>query len=138
MRESEGMMQPETDHQVILVIEDDPLVRVVLQDLFTEEGYTVMLAERGDKALITLETVLPDLITLDFNLPGVNGDVVLKELRNKEAAESLPVVLVSAEEALPPEVKAQVQAIVRKPFDVDDLLAVVHRLIPPPGPEPTG
>jgi CheY-like chemotaxis protein len=46
--------------------------------------------------------------------------------------EDLPVVLVSAKEGISPEVKAQAQAVVRKPFDVDDLLAVVRRLLSPP------
>ena len=124
-------MEPEPNHIVILVIEDDPHVRTLLRDLFTEEGYQVLLAASGEKALVSLTTVRPDLITLDLDLPGINGAVVLRQLREQEETESLPVVLVSAKEGISREVQAQTQAIVRKPFDVDDLLAVVRRLLPP-------
>jgi DNA-binding response OmpR family regulator len=124
-------MEPEPNHVVILVIEDDPNVRTLLRDIFVEEDYDVLLAASGEKALVTLTTVQPDLITLDLDLPGINGAVVLRQLREQQETERLPVVLVSAKERISSEVKAQAQAIVRKPFDVDDLLAVVRRLLPP-------
>jgi DNA-binding response OmpR family regulator len=124
-------MEPEPNHVVILVIEDDPSVRTLLRDIFVEEDYNVLLAESGEKALVTLTTVRPDLITLDLDLPGINGATVLRQLREQQETERLPVVLVSAKERISSEVKAQAQAIVRKPFDVDDLLAVVRRLLPP-------
>jgi len=124
-------MEPEANHSVIMVIEDDPSIRTILRYLFEKNDYTVMLAESGDEALIILTRVRPDLITLDLNLPGINGDAVLKELRGHEATKSLPVVVVSAEVDISPEVQAQAQAIVRKPFTIDGLLAVVHRLLPP-------
>jgi DNA-binding response OmpR family regulator len=124
-------MEPEPNHVVILVIEDDPSVRTLLRDIFVEEGYDVLLAANGEKALVTLTTVRPDLITLDLDLPGISGATVLRQLREQEETEMLPVALVSARERISSEVKAQAQAIVRKPFDVDDLLAAVRRLLSP-------
>lgn len=126
-----GIVLPAVNHPVILVIEDDPPIQGLLRDLFAGEGYQVVLAASGDVGLVALATVRPDLVTLDLDLPGISGAVVLKMLREQEATKDLPVVLVSAKEAIPPEVQAQVQAVVRKPFDVDELLAVVRSLLPP-------
>lgn len=123
-------MPPGRNHNVILVIEDDPHVRTLLRDLFEDECYQVMLARSGEQALVTLTTVLPALITLDYNLPGISGAEVLRQLREREETADLPVVLVSAKPAILPELQAQVQAVVPKPFDVDDLLAVVRQLLP--------
>jgi CheY-like chemotaxis protein len=77
-------MEPEPNHVVILVIEDDPSVRTLLRDIFVEEDYDVLLAESGEKALVTLTTVRPDLITLDLDLPGINGAAVLRPCANRK------------------------------------------------------
>jgi two-component system response regulator MprA len=124
-------MQTEAHHPVILVVEDDPAARTLLRVLFSEEGYEVLLAENGAAALVTLATVRPDLITLDLDLPDINGDVVLNVLRAQEATKDVPVAIVSARTAIPADVQAQAQAIIEKPFSIEHLLASIQRLLPP-------
>ena len=122
---------PAPDQLVVLVIEDDPLVCILLQDILQEEGYQVLLAKNGEQAMVILTTARPDLVTLDLNLPGIGGDVVLKELRKQDTTKELPVIVVSALESIPPEVQKLAQAIIQKPFEIDRLLSTIHRFLPP-------
>ena len=120
---------PAPKHSVILVIDDDPLICALLQDILHEEGYEVLLADDGEQALVILTTARPDLVTLDLNLPGIGGDVVLKELRNQDTTKDLPVIVVSALETIPREVQKLAQAVIQKPFDIDKLLSTIQRFL---------
>src|SRR3954471_1555383 len=121
-------MELPPDRVVILVVEDDPLVRELLSSVLTDEGYEVMAAEHGQQALAAIGTIWPNLITLDLDLPGIAGDLILAELRLRTETHELPVVIVSAKHPIPSAVHTMAQAIVPKPFDIDELLTVVRRL----------
>jgi DNA-binding response OmpR family regulator len=125
-------MDTPADRVVILVVEDDPHVSDLLFNVLTDEGYEVMTAESGEQALTTITTVRPDLITLDLDLPGLAGAAILAELRRRDETRELPVVIVSAKRRIPSAVRELAQAIVPKPFDIDDLVALIRGLVPPP------
>ncbi len=125
-------MAAPVEHVIILVVEDDPLIRTLLTDVLTDEGYTVVAAETGDQALTAITTVWPRLITLDLDLPGISGELILAELRRRDETRELPVVAVTATEPIPASVRRLAQAIVPKPFDIDKLLTVIRKLVPPP------
>lgn len=120
------------DRVVILVVEDDPLARELLQNVLTDEGYHVMAAATGEQALTTLGTVWPALITLDLDLPGITGDLMLAELRRRDETRAVPVIVVSAKHPIPREVRELAQAVVPKPFDIDELLTVIRDFVAPP------
>ena len=120
------------DRVVILVVEDDPLARDLLTSVLSDEGYEVMAAENGEQALAAIGTISPDLLTLDLDLPGIAGDLILAELRRRDETRELPVVIVSAKHPIPADVRTMAQAIVPKPFDIDELLTVVRSFAPPP------
>lgn len=122
-------MSASNDRPVILAVEDDQPVRTLLRDIFVEAGYEVMLAEDGLTALAALAAVMPDVMTLDLEMPRLDGAHLLAQLRGG-AARALAVVIISAQEP-PATVRAMAQAIVPKPFDIADLLAVIERLLPP-------
>jgi two-component system phosphate regulon response regulator PhoB len=130
--EKETQMDGPPDRGVILVVEDDPLARDLLQNVLSDEGYDVMAAENGEQALATLGTVWPALITLDLDLPGIAGDLILAELRRRDETRALPVVIISAKLPIPHEVRKLAQAVVPKPFDLDELLSVIHTFVLPP------
>jgi two-component system, OmpR family, phosphate regulon response regulator PhoB len=125
-------MDTPVEHVIILVVEDDPLIRTLLTDVLTDEGYTVVAAENGDQALTAITTVWPVLMTLDLDLPGISGELILAELRRRDQSRELPVVVVTAKVPIAPDVRTLAQAIVPKPFDVDKLLSVIRGLVPPP------
>jgi two-component system phosphate regulon response regulator PhoB len=100
--------------------------------VLTDEGFDVMGAENGEQALTALDTIRPALVTLDLDLPGVTGEQVLAELRRRDATHDLPVIIVSAKHPIPRNLRALAQELVAKPFDIDELLAVVYKFVPPP------
>src|SRR5690242_21912080 len=83
---------------VILAVEDDPPVRTLLRDIFIEAGYEVMLAEDGMTAMAAMATVMPDVMTLDLEMPGINGMQLLSAVRRRSGTRALAVVVVSAQE----------------------------------------
>jgi PAS domain S-box-containing protein len=115
----------------ILVVDDDPDVRRVLADSLDALGYRVIEAEDGPTGLAALDAHAPDLMMLDFAMPGMNGAEVARQAR--EGRPGLPVVFASGyadtaaiEGALGPDV-----LVLRKPFRVDELQAVIAGALKP-------
>jgi DNA-binding response OmpR family regulator len=79
---------------VVLVIDDDPLVRKVIRLTCESEGYSVAEVGRGVDALVAVEAVRPDLVLLDLLMPDVSGFDVCREIRR--AGHRMPVVILSA------------------------------------------
>ena len=125
-------MEHQPTHIIILVVEDDPLIRELLQNVLTDEGYQVIAATNGEEAITAIATVMPNLMTLDLDLPGISGEVLLKEVRQRDDTQELPVVIVSAKHPISQEIRKLAQAIVPKPFDIDEFLTVIRNIIPPP------
>jgi DNA-binding response OmpR family regulator len=114
--------------KTVLVIEDDGPIAEMLALLLGGEGYAVEVARTGPEGVAQARTLAPDLITLDLALPGADGTSVLRELR-AVAGES-PVVVISAHpNQLAAPDRALAAAVISKPFDLDDMLASVARLL---------
>jgi two-component system phosphate regulon response regulator PhoB len=80
----------------ILVVEDDPDIQELLVYNLGKEGYTVITADNGEKALRLAPTVNADLILLDIMLPGMDGTDVLRELRKDARTAEIPVIMTTA------------------------------------------
>jgi CheY-like chemotaxis protein len=115
----------------ILVIEDDLDIRESLEDLLTSEGYEVTLVEGGQAALSRLSAGLrPHLILLDLNMPGMNGREVLFKIKEDPETALIPVAyLTAAGDAQVESLENQAAGLIRKPFELDELLTVVSSLI---------
>jgi DNA-binding response OmpR family regulator len=115
----------------ILVVEDDPGIRQGIVDFLAFEGYEVDVARDGEEALRYLRASRPALIVLDLVMPVMNGPQLLASIRAEGIADGVPVAIMTAAmpgaSALPP-----ADAYLTKPFDLDELLAVVARHIGPP------
>ena len=120
---------------VILVVDDDVVIRTLIQDILDDVHYKVILVADGSAALTAMETVVPDLVTLDLDMPGIHGGQVLELIRQHEDLRDVKVVIITSATLIAPRVKELAQAVLQKPFDIDDLLEVIQRLIPPPKPE---
>jgi two-component system response regulator MprA len=117
--------------QTLLVVDDDRDIREALQDVLEGAGYCVRLAGDGREALETLRTDdwTPDLILLDLMMPRMNGFEFRDVQRKEEPLCSIPVLLASADPALPQAARSLgVAGYLRKPLDLDDLLGAVSRL----------
>lgn len=117
---------------LILLVEDDAAIRESLAECLDLAGHTVRAAAGGQEALAWLrEGNRPRVVLLDLLMPGMGGEEVVEELRAAPATRDLPVVLMTA--ASPGEVgRARVDALVAKPFELADLLAVVRRFLDRP------
>jgi two-component system response regulator AtoC len=106
----------------VLVIDDDPGVRDYMEALVSRQGYEVTAAADGEEALKNLETTLPDLITLDVVLPGMDGLQTLEKL--KQRLPDVPVVMLSGHGQARNIVEAMRRGasdFLRKPFEVEEL-----------------
>ena len=78
----------------ILVVDDEESIRILFKEELEEEGYKVITAENGEKALEIIKIEKPDLVTLDIKMPGEDGLEILREIR--EIDYDLPVIICSA------------------------------------------
>ena len=108
----------------ILVVDDDPGTRDAIQEILADAGYEVLVAHDGEMALEVLgKAKRPCLILLDVRMPVMDGAEFLAQLRQHPAYNQLPVVVcTSNERAAPP----GAQALLKKPFELDELLATVR------------
>jgi CheY-like chemotaxis protein len=115
----------------ILIVEDDAAIRQTVAELLEEEGYEVECAVNGADALARLErSSVPGLILLDLTMPVMDGWSFRATQRRDPRLAGIPTVVVTASQpgdeaamaALAPD------AFLAKPFDLDRLIATVHRL----------
>ena len=114
----------------MLVVEDDPAIRALLQDVLRDSGYTVATAETGDQALEQMREQRPDLVLLDLMLPGMNGWTFLRTRERDRQLATVPVLVISASGPTGTGHAQELGAPVflDKPFDLVELLAEVKRL----------
>ena len=80
----------------VLVVEDEEHIRLVVEYNLRHDGFEVYLAEDGPAALELARKVIPDVILLDWMLPGMNGMEVLAELKHDKKTEHIPVFMLTA------------------------------------------
>jgi DNA-binding response OmpR family regulator len=113
----------------VLIVEDEADLASLLSDVLKEAGYDVELTT-GTSAVQRAAEVKPALILMDYVMPGINGATVVAQMRETMKVKLPPLVLVSGRpevQRLADEVGAD--AFLYKPFDVDELLTLVARLL---------
>jgi DNA-binding response OmpR family regulator len=115
---------------VLLVVEDDPTICELLQDVLEPEGYGVECAVDGATAVAHLEANQVDLVLLDLKLPDLDGVDFCRWARAHADAKYVPIIITSAA-AEEPHRQASFAAgaddYLPKPFSIEDLLDRVHR-----------
>ena len=116
----------------ILVVEDEIDVALLIAYNLEAEGYVVESVARGDEAELRLAESAPDLVILDWMLPGVSGIEICRRLRARDATRTLPVIMVTARREESERVRGLAVGAddyVVKPFSVIELMARVHALL---------
>ena len=116
----------------ILVVEGDLDLALLLAYNLEAEGYVVESVERGDEAELRLAENVPDLIILDWMLPGLSGLEICRRLRARENTRTLPVIMVTARGEESERVcglSVGADDCVVKPFSIRELMARVHALL---------
>jgi DNA-binding NtrC family response regulator len=114
----------------ILVVDDDEVLRQVSADMLSRFGYETETAEDGATAWEALQADGYDLLITDNNMPNVSGVELVQKMRS--AHMTLPVVLASGTiptEAMNWNSSLQLAAMLVKPFTLDDLLAIVKKVL---------
>jgi two-component system, OmpR family, response regulator MprA len=115
----------------VLVVDDDPAIREICADLLEGEGYDVSTAGDGRAAVRALLARPRDVVLMDIMMPELDGISACREVKGNPATAHVRVALMSARTNLSRETQelARADALVAKPFSLDDLLGTVERLL---------
>lgn len=117
------------DFPSVLVVEDEPAQREVLVYNLEAEGYGVSRAEDGDEALVLVQEAEPDVIILDWMLPGVSGIEVCRRLKASNSTRGIPIIMLTARSEEADRVRGLetgADDYVVKPYSVNELMARVR------------
>jgi CheY-like chemotaxis protein len=110
----------------VLVVDDEPAVRVTLSGFLEKAGYVVESASNGQTCLRVLQRApAPDLLVLDLMMPVLTGFEVLAVMRAEPALAAIPVIILTATPGHTAK-DLHVDAVLKKPFDMADVQASIH------------
>jgi two-component system chemotaxis response regulator CheY len=113
----------------VLVIDDEAAVRETLKAFLTKAGYAVTIAANGQAGLEALQRgPLPELILLDLMMPEMSGFEVIAVLRLHPSWKAIPIVVLTGTAGHSAE-DLQVEATLRKPFDMEDVQEAMQRAL---------
>lgn len=122
----------DVDRRRVLVVEDDLPLRGMLAIALRQHGFQVFLAGDGLEAQRAVGLHHPDIVLLDLMMPDVNGWDFLQSLKETGFLGSIPIIVISAHLRVEPQAVLQmgVAAILPKPFNLPDLIALIEHLLP--------
>lgn len=116
----------------ILVVDDEPGIRLYLKRLLGADGFAVQTAADGDEALASLEAAPPDLVLLDVMVGGRDGYEICETIKRDPATRAIKVCMLSAKSRAIEIEKGMAMgadAYLTKPFSMDELRATVRDLL---------
>jgi DNA-binding response OmpR family regulator len=116
----------------VLVVDDEPAIRLLLQAILAQEGHDVETAADGLEALASVKNDLPDVVLLDLAMPNMDGWHFLEELRSIGLRSRLRVIIVSAMTDLESMERGQAAGVderIAKPFDANAILRAVEAVV---------
>jgi len=112
----------------ILIVDDEPSIRITLAGILEDEGYNVVIAEDGYKGIAAAEKINFNIAFIDMKMPGISGIETFKEF--KKISPNTIILLMTAfldEDALDDTTKLKVQRILYKPLDLDLILKILRK-----------
>jgi CheY-like chemotaxis protein len=116
----------------IIIVDDEEELRENLLDLLEFKGYHVVAFSTGEEVLEKYESIQPDLLLLDIQLPGIDGIEVLSRIRQKFTRDELPIAMVSASSipvVLTQAERAGANRTILKPYALQEMLSTVAELL---------
>jgi CheY-like chemotaxis protein len=111
----------------IVIVDDDPMIRFLVQEYLKASGFTVEAFGSGAEALAALPSLMPNLVVLDLQMPQMNGIEVLEHLRGNPDTAAIPVLMLSANAGEAQTMSSvAANAYLEKPFQMQALLAAVE------------
>jgi len=118
---------------LLLVADDDLLIRRLLQPHLERAGYHTIVAENGRTAVELAARELPGLIVMDVIMPEMDGLTALRRIKRNDSTKAIPIIVITANEHPASQREAQnagAASFLTKPFSPTQLLAEVKRLLP--------
>jgi len=119
--------------KTIMIVDDEPPINKVVEDILEPEGYKVVSAISGPEALDMLKKVKPHLILIDFFMPGMSGRELCEKIRADSKLKDIKVVFITAatfsasgRDELE---KMNVLDTIAKPFEYKDLIQRVKKIV---------
>lgn len=115
----------------VLVVDDSAVFRTLLDDMLSAVGYEVQVVEDGISALAMMAASRPDVVLTDLNMPQMDGFALLAAMRAQPGLETLPVLIISSEDALAKQARGQAEGVagwIVKPFEPAELIEALWRL----------
>ena len=116
----------------LLLVDDEPGLREAVKDYLQDSGFTVQVASNAREGWELVQRDTPDLVISDIMMPQVDGYQFLKQMREDPRFKALPVVFLTAKGMTTDRIQgyqAGVDAYLSKPFDPDELVAIVENLL---------
>lgn len=116
----------------ILVVDDSPTVRRLVELILSQQGYKIFTAEDGDKGLEVAREVNPSAILVDFVMPRMNGHMFCKTLRSEPGMENIPIILISSKGEVIGQAFEESFGVVHyftKPFEPDELINKLEEVL---------
>lgn len=120
--------------KTILIAEDEEDLLDIVGSVFRDAGYEVLKSSSAEEALRISESAPADLIICDVRMGKMDGFTLLEKLKAKENAKQIPFIFLTAyddREGMKRGMSLGANAYITKPFDMDDLLERVMKLVPP-------
>ncbi len=114
----------------LLLVDDDPNIRMMLGDFLVAAGYEVTTADSGEAALKCMTEHLPNLIILDMGMPGMGGKGFLERITDRLGRTRVPVLVLTARSDMAEFfANKQIGGFITKPADPDELLAEIQSIL---------
>ena len=123
------------DPPCVLVVDDSPTIRKLVEITLRRQGFQVVFAENGITTLAALTRHRPDLIILDIMLPAINGYQICQVIKRHPQCRGIPVLMLSGKDGAFAKVRGRMvgaSEYVTKPFTPSELLTAVRRYVPAP------
>ncbi len=118
-------------NKTILIIDDDETILSIVEATLEKNGYSVLTASDGIDGLKIVNTMPPDAIILDRNMPDMSGDEVLDQLKSDESTKNIPVMMLTAKndiKDISESLEKGARDYIVKPFDHDNLIIRLKNL----------
>src|SRR5438046_6159916 len=129
--EEAGAQAQAVGRKVVLVVEDEPAIGRLIADAISHEpGYCAMHVTASTAALEATKHVIPDVMVVDVRLPGISGFELYDRLKKDPRTKMIPVLFetASGSEAISEFRRRGIATYVKKPFDLNEIVAYVKRL----------